>query len=382
MGRLEAFSAGSRIRGTHYISACVPVRYRVSERNAPDAEEPLQVLLGSLEKGEETEAEPKEKLADVYAQGGGLKMDVGYRSKDKKLAMMEWESGKVHAELLDVVLFPSDYFDSDSVDPDLQVEYEAVKENEMLTPILFNYEAWFENGKLVLSDSVDSVTGAVYRGWMMKPEQYERFYEALRKEKLYLVTRPDEYCTLHMFPNVYEQVREDSARILLFPLHTPIDISLVRKSFPKFMVKDYVKSVKGTEFPKYFDENVTQEEFNRWMEVFYKYRGNLLTRGICIKEYLDLKRYDGKTNEYRMFYADGIGITLEPNSGQADFAPKPPRALWEKYRSLGSPFYTVDYAELADGSWKVIETGDGGVSGLSDRQDAGAFYRALYNAFR
>ena len=75
-------------------------------------------------------------------------------------------------------------------------------------------------------------------------------------------------------------------------------------------------------------------------------------------------------------------ITVEPNSGQGDFTPNPPRTLLEKYCSLGSPFYTVDFAELADGSWKVIETGDGGVSGLSDRQDAGAFYRALHMAFR
>lgn len=289
---------------------------------------------------------------------------------------------KLRTERLDVILFSSDYFDSAAVDPDFRIEYEAVKENKMLKPILFSYEAWFEHGKLILSEAVDRVTGAVYRGWMMKSEQYEQFYEALKEQKVWLLTAPDEYRTLHMFPNVYEQVREDSARILLFPLHAPIDISLVRKSFPKFMVKDYVKSVKGTEFPKFFDEGTTQEEFDRWMEVFYKYRGDLLTGGICIKEYLDLKRYDGKTNEYRMFYADGIGITLEPNSGQGDFTPKPPRALCEKYGSLGSPFYTVDFAELADGSWKVIETGDGGVSGLSDRQDAGAFYRALHMAFR
>lgn len=289
---------------------------------------------------------------------------------------------KLCTELLDIILFPSDYFNPAAVDPDLQEEYEAVKANKMLTPILFSYEAWFEHGKLVLSEAVDTVTGAVYRGWMMKPEQYEQFYEALKKLNIWLLTSPDEYRMLHMFPNVYEQVREDSARILLFPLHAPIDIFLVRKSFPKFMVKDYVKSVKGTEFPKFFDESTTQEEFDRWMEVFYKYRGELLTGGICIKEYLDLKRYDGKTNEYRMFYAGGIGITLEPNSGQGDFTPNPPRTLLEKYCSLGSPFYTVDFAELADGSWKVIETGDGGVSGLSDRQDAGAFYRALHMAFR
>ena len=40
------------------------------------------------------------------------------------------------------------------------------------------------------------------------------------------------------------------------------------------------------------------------MKVFYKYRRDLLTGDICIKEYLDLKRYNGITNEFRVFYAD------------------------------------------------------------------------------
>lgn len=41
------------------------------------------------------------------------------------------------------------------------------------------------------------------------------------------------------------------------------------------------------------------------MEKFYKYRGDLYTGGICIKEYLDLKKYSGKTNGYRVFFANG-----------------------------------------------------------------------------
>ena len=316
-----------------------------------------------------------------------------HTTDDKNAAFAEWETGKIRVAKLDTVVFPSDYFNPEAVDPDLQAEYDAVLENEALTPVLFSYEAWFERGKLALSDAsleflkqgsssiFEKAKGAVYRGWMMKPEQYARFYEELRKHNIFLMTLPEEYSALHLFPNVYAQVREDSARIQTFPLHTHIDIADVLESFPRFMVKDYVKSVKGTEFPSFFDENVTQEEFDRWMEVFYKYRGDLLTGGICIKEYLDLKRYGGKTNEHRAFYANGETISLSPNSGQGTLALKPPQEFVNKYKNLGSPFYTVDYAELADGSWRVIETGDGGVSGLSDGQDAGAFFRALHAAF-
>ncbi len=64
-----------------------------------------------------------------------------------------------------------------------------------------------------------------------------------------------------------------------------------------------------------------------------------------------------------------------------DHATEPPMELLEKYRELNSPYYTVDYAELEDGAWKVIECGDGQVSGLSDGQDYEAYFRALYYCF-
>ena len=44
---------------------------------------------------------------------------------------------------------------------------------------------------------------------------------------------------------------------------------------------------------------------------------------------------------------------------------------------MNSSFYTVDYAEMEDGDWKIIESGDGQVSGLSDFQNAESFYRKL-----
>ena len=56
--------------------------------------------------------------------------------------------------------------------------------------------------------------------------------------------------------------------------------------------------------------------------------------------------------------------------------------LIEKYRNLASPYYTVDYAELEDGTWRIVEAGDGEVSGLSDNQDYEQYFRALYQCFK
>lgn len=100
---------------------------------------------------------------------------------------------------------------------------------------------------------------------------------------------PEMYNVLHIFPNVYSYISEDTARIMIFPLHSGIDVSEEKKRFPRIMVKDYVKSLIVTEFQAFFNQIITQEEFNRWMKVFYHYRSNLLTGGSCIKKFLNLK---------------------------------------------------------------------------------------------
>ena len=149
------------------------------------------------------------------------------------------------------------------------------------------------------------------------------------------MTTPREYDNLHLFPNVYPFIKKDTAGMIYFA-DGKVDVDAVKKKFRRFMVKDSVKSVKGTEFPAFFGQDITQAEFNDWMQVFYKYRGDLMTGGICIKEYLDLKRYAGRTNEFRAFYADHKVISICRNSLQPDYTEMPPADLIERYSGLSS----------------------------------------------
>ena len=279
------------------------------------------------------------------------------------------------------ILFPSSFLDRKKIDEDMMEEYNAVLQTGLFDTIIFGYDEWFNNQTLKITNVPEEKVSAVYRGWMMKPEQYTAFYNSLMERNIELVTTPEMYSQMHIFPNIYPEIRQDTARIMTFPLHRSICVEDVKHSFRRFMVKDYVKSVKGTEFPTYFDCSITQEEFDRWMEVFYKYRADLLTGGICIKEFLDLKKYGDKTNEYRVFYVNHEVVSICRNSLQGNFTAEPPSQMIEKYRNLGSAFYTLDYAELEDGSWKIVEAGDGSVSGLSDGQDFQAFFRSLYQVF-
>lgn len=283
--------------------------------------------------------------------------------------------------MVDLILFPSSFFSIEKVDEDLQREYDAVVSTGLFDVTFFGYDQWINEGQLVVKDVFEEMRSAVYRGWMMKPKQYEQLYYLLLEKNIRLITNPEEYRELHVFPNVYKHLVEDTASMEIYPLHSQIDVEQLKKRFKRFMVKDYVKSVKGTAFPRYFDSTVTQEEFDQWMEVFYAYRGDLLTGGICIKEFLSLKYYGSRTNEYRVFYINHEPATISRNSGQGIYTQAPPQALINKYKELNSPYYTVDYAELEDGTWRVVEAGDGGVSGLSENQDYEQYFRALYQCF-
>lgn len=262
----------------------------------------------------------------------------------------------------------------------MREEYAAALDTGLFQVILFNYDEWLAGDRLRMTKQDAITDNVIYRGWMLKPEEYAELYSQMQIRGISLLVSPSDYTSMHLFPNVYPFIREDTAEILFFEDRS-VDLMAVKERFSCFMVKDSVKSVKGTEFPAFFDNTVSQTEFDDWMQVFYKYRGDLLTGGICIKEYLDLKRYGDKTNEYRVFYANHQVISVCCNSLQPVYTSKPPTWLIQKYMNLPSPYYTIDYAELADSTWRIIEAGDGGVSGLSPGQDMKGYFRALHHAF-
>lgn len=283
------------------------------------------------------------------------------------------------------ILFPADYFDKSRPDPAMQAEYEAALAEARLDVDTFDLERFECDGRVVLGRGFsDPSLPLVYRGWMMKPGQYVAFHRGLRELGLSPLVGAGEYAEFHMFPIAYERhavLREISPRLVAFP-GTNVDAGAVNWSFSRFMVKDYVKSVKGTSFPAFFEVPVSQGRMDEIVGEFVSLRGELFTEGIAIKEHLDLARRGGTTNEWRAFYLRGKLLSACPNSGQgARSAPAaPPEAMLRAVEDLGSPFCTVDFAELSGGGWIVVETGDGQVSGLATSQGPEVFYGLLADA--
>ena len=98
-----------------------------------------------------------------------------------------------------MILFPSSYLSITKVDEDLQNEYDAAVSTGLFDIALFGYDKWFSEGKLVVKNAPEEEHTAVYRGWMMQPDQYEQFYELLLEKNIRLVTEPEHYRLMHIF---------------------------------------------------------------------------------------------------------------------------------------------------------------------------------------
>ena len=109
------------------------------------------------------------------------------------------------------IVFPSSFYSIHRVDESLQAEYDAALETGLYDVILFSFDEWVSEYKLILENSAIKSKKAIYRGWMMKPEDYMLFYKELSSKELHLVTTPEEYEHLHIFPNVYPELCEDTA---------------------------------------------------------------------------------------------------------------------------------------------------------------------------
>jgi hypothetical protein len=89
--------------------------------------------------------------------------------------------------------------------------------------------------------------------------------------------------SLQLFPSIQEIIEEDSPKNLCFTQESTIDWDQVNHTFTRFMVKDYVKSVKDTAFPTFFETPVDPDAMNKQIASFIELRGNLYTGGIIMK---------------------------------------------------------------------------------------------------
>ena len=88
------------------------------------------------------------------------------------------------------ILFPLDYSGT-GIDKSFTDEYNAAIENDILV-IFFDQKLWDTQKQVKIDSSIPKIDDTViYRGWMMKPEEYRVFYQLLSEKSIHLLTIPN-----------------------------------------------------------------------------------------------------------------------------------------------------------------------------------------------
>lgn len=275
-------------------------------------------------------------------------------------------------------MFPKDYF-TNEVELAFKTEFDAAMNCGFAAPILLDEET--TKYKLHWTTDVNGVL-VLYRGWMKHLHEYCTLEETVFSPKRRMLVSSIQYANLHYFSDAYELISSEiyTPKIIAYPVDGKrfITPKFLKEFLGDFVIlKDDVKSVKNDDFPTKISTDISKDEMDALIEKFITVRGKLFTKTLLFKKFENLKLYDGHTNEWRVFYFLNTPISEEANSNQPDGVPMVPIHAIEKVANLPSPFYTVDFAEMENGEWMVVETGDGQVSGLSPKQNPFVFYSQL-----
>ncbi|MDC0832449.1 ATP-grasp domain-containing protein [Geitlerinema sp. CS-897] len=185
----------------------------------------------------------------------------------------------------------------------------------------------------------------LYRGWMLKKEDYRTFESLVLQKNARLFTSSSSYLATHHLPNWYDRLSLYTPEtVAIADLETAENV-LESLAWNKYFIKDFVKSVKTSigsvitdshELPKIIDEMM-------------RLRGEI-EGGLCIRRFEEFIPH----TEFRYFAIEG-----EPFSPNRQPCPEP---VWFAAKRIQSPFFSIDIAQRTDGVLRIVEIGDGQVS--------------------
>lgn len=240
---------------------------------------------------------------------------------------------------------------------------------------------------------VESPQVAVYRGWMLRPEQYERLYDGLADRGITLVNSPDAYTHGHHLPASYDVVREWTPRTVWTREVGPGAEDAWMRLLESFgdrpvLVKDFVKSRKHEWAEACFIPSASDRDaVSRVARRFLALQGEDLNEGLVFREFVEFVPLAGhprsgmpRVREFRAFILDGRPLLEVPYWDDVDQVGAGPSLgdFADVFSRVRSRFFTVDFAQRReDGRWMMVELGDAQVSGLPERADRAAFFGTL-----
>lgn len=225
-----------------------------------------------------------------------------------------------------------------------------------------------------------------YRGWMIPSGRYAELEAVLAARGCTLLTGAAGYRRAHELPGWYEEfdgLTPLSVWCALAPgAPAPTADVLAGLAAPlgpgPGIVKDFVKSRKHEWFEAcYVPELADREQLAAVVSRFVQLQDAFLAGGLVLRAFEPFVA----GGEARVWWVDGEAVLTSahpdtPNTPDRDPVPELP-SLREAVGRLGLRWVTTDLALREDGVWRVVEVGDGQVSGLPAGAEAGELFAAL-----
>jgi hypothetical protein len=240
-------------------------------------------------------------------------------------------------------------FSSDSADPSRPEEMFA-DQWSALTQIGFTASVCSDSVLAGVKplQGVPSGSQVVYRGWMVKAEQYAALVNAIEQCGAKTLTSPREYLAAHHLPNWYPLLADWTPETRVYPGDVDIVAELRALGWGAYFIKDYVKSLKIA------CDSIAREpaEALAIIAQMREYRGEI-EGGLCVRRVEDF--VPGSERRYFVLHAAGYAAS------EGTVVPVIVEKCAER---VPSKFFSVDVARRRDGALRVVEIGDGQVSDL------------------
>ncbi len=291
------------------------------------------------------------------------------------------------------IIYCDSVFDNKTIDSD----YESEKDSAIKAGFNFSLISFEEltsgniNKALRFIKDSETIELGFFRGWMLRPEDYEKLYEGLLNKNIRLINNAQEYRHCHYLPESYERIKSYTPKS---NWTTDLEIDkILNKTFEfaenPIIVKDYVKSEKHNWEEACFIPKASDiEKVKSVVDKFIELRGDSMNEGLVFRQFEELefltehsKSGMPLTKEFRVFFANGAIVSVFDYWDEGEYGDTKPELdkFVEIANNIESNFFTMDIAKKKNGDWIIMELGDGQVAGLPDNADKDKFYNELRN---
>ena len=244
------------------------------------------------------------------------------------------------------IIYPGDYFDLNRIDENYEDEFNCARHNGLKCVLLSSQH--LADGKIKFSESPEPHEPVIWRGWMLKKEEYRALYNAVKNYNTAMLVSPDDYASCHYITGWYELCSDYTPETVFLTECDDFEKITSRLKWSSYFVKDYVKSL--TTSRGSIARNV--EEIQEILTNIKQYRGEI-EGGAVLRKVEDLK----PETERRYFSFYGAVYSAD------DVIPAIVHKIAER---ISSPFFSIDMVETASSNLRLIEIGDGQVSDIKE----------------